>query len=752
MKPQTCSGGRERLFSLDLLRGLDMFYLACGGVLVPAVLDWLGAPPEVRRFLCQHPWRGFTLYDLIMPLFIFMCGAAVPFALGRRLVDGRPGPGYWRHVWGRVALLWVLGMLAQGGLATLDMGRIGFYTNTLQTIAVGYLAAAFVLPVRSWRVKAAIPVALVVAYGLIVHFCGDYTKDGNISQKIDLAVWGAIMPAGNTEVEAIRDNGYSWLLPSMMFPVITLAGCYATQMLRSGLGEWRKAAWLAAFGAGSLAAGWILYFVGVEMVKHIFTVSFTLQAIGWSIIALDALYVATDILKFRRGTGLFILFGQFALTAYLCESVFRTTVKTASDRLFAGFERFFPPDFAPVVKAVGFSVVVTLVLLARRRMSLSACRRMALLAAVLVLPGRCVAASDACVPVKPASVVGELPRLSDASLDVFLDEVYGRRPVERPTELSFADLYPPEVFERAPKKGIKRKIDALRKIIVCRYRVPYAEDHFRFVVFIPKDAKKPVPAFVFICNRNTAHIDPWRDFQSEFWPAEQITDRGYAAIAFWNDSVAVDCYDEKLAFKAGVFRCFEDPSKSRADNAWGALSAWAWGASRIMDWIETEPLIDASRVAVVGHSRCGKAALVAGVTDRRFALAVANGSGCGGAKLNHTDLPKSEHVRNVYHAAPYWFCRNFAKYSDKDTEMPFDQHQLISLIAPRLVYVASGSEDHWAGPEAERLGVELARPAWGERGALDVGYHAHEGRHSLSLVDWNKFMDFTDAHGWRDGR
>ena len=347
-----------------------------------------------------------------------------------------------------------------------------------------------------------------------------------------------------------------------------------------------------------------------------------------------------------------------------------------------------------------------------------------------------------------ASVVGELPRLEDASLDTFLDEVYGRRPVERPSELTFADIYPPEVFERNPAKGIKRKIDALRKVVICRYRGPYGEDSFRFVVFIPKDAKKPVPAFLLICNRNTAHIDPWRETQSEYWPAEQITDRGYAAIAFWNDAVAVDCYDADLAFKAGVFRCFEDPSKPRAANAWGALSAWAWGASRVLDWIETEPRIDSSRVAVVGHSRCGKAALVAGVTDRRFALAVANGSGCGGAKLNHTDLPKSEHIADVYRAAPYWFCRNFAKYAGRDAELPFDQHQLIALMAPRLVYVASGTEDLWAGPEAERLSADLARPAWGERGVRDVGYHAHEGRHSLSLVDWNKFMDFTDAHDW----
>ena len=363
------SQGRERLFSLDLLRGLDMFYLACGGALLPPLLAKFGVSPESGcwRFLLSHPWYGFTLYDLIMPLFIFMCGAAVPFALGRRIVDGRPGPGYWRRVWSRVALLWALGMLAQGGLATLDIHKIGFYTNTLQTIAVGYLAAAILLPVRSWSVKVLVPVALVVGYGLLVHFGGDYTKDGNISQRIDLAVWGAVMPADNTELANIRRGGYSWLLPSMMFPVIALAGCYSTQILRSGrIGAWARAACLAAFGALSLAAGWGLYFAGVKMVKHIFTVSFTLQAIGWSVLALALLYVLTDIWKLRRGLGLFILFGQFSLTAYLCEAVFRETVKVASDRLFIGFERFFAEEWTPVVKAVGFCAVITLVLLARK--------------------------------------------------------------------------------------------------------------------------------------------------------------------------------------------------------------------------------------------------------------------------------------------------------------------------------------------------------------------------------------------------
>ena len=361
-----------RLFSLDLLRGLDMFYLAVVSTILPSVFKALGADPSWGRFFCSHPWEGFTLYDLIMPLFIFMCGAAIPFSLGRRLTDGKPGPGYWRHVWSRVALLWVLGMLAQGGLATLDIHKISFYDNTLQTIAFGYLVAAFLITIPSWKVRIGVPVVLAVAYGLIVHFCGDYTKDGNITQIVELKILRAIMPADNEQVRYVEDYGYTWYLPSMMFPVITMAGYFATEILRrADFGAWKRAGWLAAYGAASLALGWVLALAGVKMVKHFFAVSFAFQAIGWSVLLLAALYVLTDIWKFRRGTGLLLLFGQFALTAYLCESVFGGVCFSASDRLFSGFARFFDPRWTETVRAVGFGLVVIAVVAIRRQLALA---------------------------------------------------------------------------------------------------------------------------------------------------------------------------------------------------------------------------------------------------------------------------------------------------------------------------------------------------------------------------------------------
>ena len=350
----------NRLFALDLLRGIDMFYLAVVSAAVAPLCAAFGLSPAWKTFLVTHPWEGFTLYDLIMPLFIFMCGAAVPFGLGRRLgSDGRPGPGYWRHVLSRVLLLWVLGLLAQGGLETFDIHTIGFFNNTLQTIAVGYAAAAVVFPVRKAAVRVAVPLALLVGYGLLIHFGGDYTKDGNLSQRFDLAFWGALLPADNVMLARIRQNGYSWILPSAMYATMTLAGCYASELLVSKrLAAGRKAALLAGAGALSLGLGWLLVFCGVKSVKHIFTVSFTLQAIGWSALALAACYVVADIWKLRRGTGLLLLFGQFALAAYLCEAIFRKACYVVGERLFAGLIQAPPKPWPSVLSAVSYGLVV----------------------------------------------------------------------------------------------------------------------------------------------------------------------------------------------------------------------------------------------------------------------------------------------------------------------------------------------------------------------------------------------------------
>ena len=339
-------------------------------------------------------------------------------------------------------------------------------------------------------------------------------------------------------------------------------------------------------------------------------------------------------------------------------------------------------------------------------------------------------------------------------LDVFLENEYGRRPVERPDTLAFETAEPDK-----PMMDGK----AIRKRVRASWKGPYGSQSFVFTAFIPVSAKeRPAPGFILICNRPAAaNIDPERVKRSEFWPAEEIVARGYAALAFWNGDVALD--NAKSNCTQGVHACW---AKERTANSWGALSAWAWGASRVLDWVETEPLLDAKHFGVVGHSRGGKTALLAGVTDTRFAMACVNDSGCSGAKLNHIELPKSESIARISKVFPHWFCLNYRKFAGKEFEMDFDQHMMVALMAPRAVAIASASKDHWAGQRGEYASALLASPAWelyGKRGLVSdgfpnpnearqegtVSYHLREGVHNLTLHDWNRYMDLADRLGWR---
>ena len=324
----------------------------------------------------------------------------------------------------------------------------------------------------------------------------------------------------------------------------------------------------------------------------------------------------------------------------------------------------------------------------------------------------------------------------EETLRWFLENEYGVRPeaAERPS-VSFAPI-----GEDATMMGGA----ALRKRVRITCAGPFGTNSFAATAFLPTAAKGPVPSFLLICNRNPdENIDPERIRRTEFWPAEEIVRRGFAAIAFWNGDLAPDRHTGNTV---GAFACFDSPGRRRGKSAWGTLSAWAWGASRVMDWIETEPALDAKRVAVVGHSRGGKTALLAGVTDARFAMACVNDSGCSGAKLNRAHLPQSEQIANILQGFHYWFCPAYVAWANRDAEIPFDQHQFLALMAPRLVAVGSAEGDRWAGPDGEEESCRLARPAWADPACVD--YHVRPGKHDLNLVDWTAYMDFAVRRGW----
>lgn len=308
------------------------------------------------------------------------------------------------------------------------------------------------------------------------------------------------------------------------------------------------------------------------------------------------------------------------------------------------------------------------------------------------------------------------------------------------------------------------------------------EDLFMvMLMYIPNDVKGPVPAFMImnLAGNVSVHSDPgisqptypqlhnWgvfgvapRGYRQDRYPLEMILNRGYALVTFYKGDVDPD-YDD--GFRNGVQKYIYRPDQTFPDgNQWGSISAWAWGMSRVMDYLETESDIDETKVAVIGHSRGGKTALWAAAQDQRFAMAISNCSGCTGAAISRRK--KGETVKAIQMTFPNWFCTNYLKYMDNEDELPVDQHELIALIAPRPVYVASASNDRGADPKGEFLGAVGAMPVYelfGYKG-LDstefpekphssiggdhMGYHYREGSHDLLAWDWAHYLDFADTY------
>ena len=343
---------KGRLFSLDLLRGLDMVLLTVIGPLQNGWrLSW-GIPACVTHQF-SHYWSGFTLWDLILPLFIFMSGASVPFALGKRLdEDGRPGRAYWRHVASRFTMLYALGFVATGTIFKLDPMRLTPF-GTLQIIAIGYLFAALVFPLKSRLARLAPFAVYLLAYGVVLLAFGDWTPDGNAAVKFDMWAFGFVLPP---ESVLFQHRGYSKLLTLPVYGFLTVAGVEATLVLR---GEWsarRKLMALAAAGAGLVAAGWALS-PFIPMIKHVFSPSFTLAAVGYSVLLLTACYLVADVLGFRRGLSFFILYGQTSLAAYMLYTFFAPAVAAAAGAATIGIPRVWPSagPFATSLAAAAFT-------------------------------------------------------------------------------------------------------------------------------------------------------------------------------------------------------------------------------------------------------------------------------------------------------------------------------------------------------------------------------------------------------------
>ena len=332
------------------------------------------------------------------------------------------------------------------------------------------------------------------------------------------------------------------------------------------------------------------------------------------------------------------------------------------------------------------------------------------------------------------------------TLELFRRHVYGRTPKVDSVKFDVVETDARAIEGRATLKRVK--------ITSMQGEKAFA---FEAAVLVPNVRKGRAPAFLLINNRPVASADPTRREKNGFWPAEEIIARGYATAVFRTSDVDPDRKDE-AARAQGVRGAFTSPGRPDEDG-WATIAAWAWGASRVMDYLQTDPDIDGQKVAVIGHSRGGKTALWAGAEDPRFTLVISNDSGCGGAALSRRIF--GETVESINRAFPYWFCGNFKKFNGREEELPVDQHQLISLVAPRAVYVASADADFWADQRGEFLSLVHAGPVhalYGEKGMraeemppLDTplvrgrtGYHVRTGVHNLTPYDWKCFMDFAD--------
>lgn len=333
-------------------------------------------------------------------------------------------------------------------------------------------------------------------------------------------------------------------------------------------------------------------------------------------------------------------------------------------------------------------------------------------------------------------------------LDLFREHVYGRNAVERPEMLRFQ----PIDDDAAAFDGTARR---QRTQII--WNGPRGHGGMRLTTYYPAGTK-PKACVVLIVNRSDKIIDGAESESFPFWPVREILAKGYATAAFYNGDVAPDNVND--GFTSGVFGVF-DPSGPRAENAWGTIASWSWGASRAIDFLKNLPVMKDTPFIVAGHSRGGKAALWCGAQDERVKLAISNNSGCTGAALALNTT--GETVRAINGHFPHWFSRNYRKFNEHTDALPVDQHQLLALMAPRLVYVASASNDSHADPRSEFQACLDAAPVFelfGLRGVEprtfpspgetrhdgNIGYHLRDGRHDLLTEDWLHYLDYADKH------
>ncbi len=386
-----------------------------------------------------------------------------------------------------------------------------------------------------------------------------------------------------------------------------------------------------------------------------------------------------------------------------------------------------------------------------------------------------------------------LPELLRCGSGQTVNKVDAWRKIRRPEIL---DAFSAQVYGRTPKIPVHLRAEvtatctnavgglATRTLITLHLFDNPAAPKIQLMLYVPNAARKPVPVFLGLNYFGLASLeaDPalplteqWmrddatkgiinhrateatRGSHATRWPLELALRRGYGVATYYYGDLEPDHAEGWRAGLRGYLQKQAGRTEAAPDE-WGAIGVWAWGLSRAMDYLATNPAVDAKRVVVFGHSRHGKTALWAGAQDERFAAVISNNSGEGGAALARRDF--GETIADSVRAFGFWYCENYRRYAGHAAELPVDQHMLLALSAPRPLYVASATEDLWADPRGEFLSAVHAAPAYrlfgleglgtsempppehpvGQR----IGYHLRTGKHDITAYDWEQYLNFAD--------
>ena len=356
---------------------------------------------------------------------------------------------------------------------------------------------------------------------------------------------------------------------------------------------------------------------------------------------------------------------------------------------------------------------------------------------------------------------------------LFEENVYGRYPLIK-----------------IPAKFVVREINrhalnntAVRKQVRI-YFLPDTSVYMDLLLYLPVAAKKPVAVFagynfsgnhtiapdtgIFLSKHwvderskgavNNRATDSSRGSSASQWQVNEILKHGYGLAVVYYGDIEPDNPD---GWKTGIRTTLRNALQIKPEE-WSAIGAWAWGLAGVMDYLEQDKEIDHRKIAVIGHSRLGKAALWAGASDQRFSIVISNESGEGGAALSKRWY--GETVGIINQKFPHWFVANYKKYADNTAALPVDQHMLLSLMAPRPLYVASAEGDQWSDPKGEFLAARNADPVYALFNKKGIGtnnmpglhqpvgetvrYHIRAGKHDVTLYDWQQYLSFADKY-WK---